>query len=115
MATTKCFLLSSCSTCKLSLGICLAIHIQKLSVRVEIAERQVEVILPGLTSEEMGKEKNTRNTSPGIMGTRKGQSRAVGNPGDFESENACCCQNHLRETYAPMKDMQFHHCPVHAS
>lgn len=35
-------------------------ELEKLSVRLKIALRQVKMILPGLRSEEMGKEKNTR-------------------------------------------------------
>lgn len=59
-------------------------ELEKLGVRLEIALRRVRVILPGLRSEEMGKEKNTRENKSQYNVNTKGQSRAVSHPEDSQ-------------------------------
>lgn len=83
-------------------------ELEKLSVRLKIALRQVKMILPGLRSEEMEKEKNTReNKSQSNVNTGRTE-RSCLSP-RRKPENIFCCQKHLDRTRAPVKAI---HLPI---
>ncbi len=74
-------------------------ELEKLSVRLKIALRQVKMILPGLRSEEMEKEKNTReNKSQSNVNMGRTERSCLST--QRQAENIVCCQNRLDRTHA---------------
>lgn len=73
-------------------------EVDRVCVRLKMALRQVKMIPSGLRSEEMGKERNTRENKSHWNVNTAGKRAAVSR---LEiSSNTLCCHNHLGRTHA---------------